>query len=138
MKAFLEKEPAPEEPKAVEEPWDVHIGATDEEAIGAAKDRSRDLRLAVRCRGRLKTQTKRNGQVRQEHAATVGWPTHRFVPALCKGRLQKGPVKKCRSGIGGRGKASRTRKSGRIAKWDQQPAVRYQNPLKRQTQDNVV
>jgi hypothetical protein len=52
------KEPAPEEPKAVAETAEVHEGATDEEAIGVTEDRSRDLRRAVRCRGRLKTRTK--------------------------------------------------------------------------------
>jgi hypothetical protein len=41
----------------VEEPQEVPEEATDAEAIGAAKDRSRDLRLAVGCHGQLKMQT---------------------------------------------------------------------------------
>jgi hypothetical protein len=50
--ACLEKEePAPEEPKAVAETEEVPEGATDEEAIGVTEDRSRNLRLAVGCRG---------------------------------------------------------------------------------------
>jgi hypothetical protein len=47
------KEPAPEEIKAVAETAEVPEGATDEEAIGVNEDRSRNLRLAVRCRGHL-------------------------------------------------------------------------------------
>jgi hypothetical protein len=42
-----EKEPAPEEPKAVAETKEVPEGATGEEAIGVTEDRSRNLRLAV-------------------------------------------------------------------------------------------
>jgi hypothetical protein len=72
------------------EPEEVPERATDEETIGAAKDQSGDLRLAVGCRGCLKTWTKRNGQLRQECAATIGWPTRRFVPAIRKGGLRKG------------------------------------------------
>jgi hypothetical protein len=49
------KEPAPEETEVVAETEEVPEGAMGEEAIGAAKGRSRNLRLAVRCRGRLKT-----------------------------------------------------------------------------------
>jgi hypothetical protein len=95
-----EKEPAPEEPKTVAETEEVPEGATGEEAIGAAKDRSRDLRLAVRCRGRLKTWTKHDGRLRQDCAATVGRPTRRNVPAIHKGGLRKGPCRKFRcSGI---------------------------------------
>jgi hypothetical protein len=91
-----EKEPAPEVPKAVAKTEEVPVGATGEEAIGAAKDRSGNLRLAVRCRRRLKTRTKRDGRLRQDCAATVGRPTHRFVPALRKGGLRKGPGRMCR------------------------------------------
>jgi hypothetical protein len=96
-----EEEPAPEEPKAMAETEEVPEGATDEEAIGVNEDRSRNLRLAVRCCGRLKTRTKCDGQLRQDCAATVGRPTRRFIPALRKGGLRKGPGKKCRSGIKG-------------------------------------
>jgi hypothetical protein len=42
-----EKESAPEETEAVAEPQEVPEGATEEETIGAAKYRSRDLRLRV-------------------------------------------------------------------------------------------
>jgi hypothetical protein len=59
--AFLEKkEPVPEKTKAVVEPQEVPEGATDEETIRAAKDRSKDLRLAVGCRGKL-TRIKHDG-----------------------------------------------------------------------------
>jgi hypothetical protein len=134
-----EKEPAPEEPKAVEDPQEVlegvmgmeeepdpeetevvagrqevPKGATDAEAIGAAKDRSRDLRLAVGCRGRLKTRIKRDGRLRQECSATVRLPTHSFVPALRKGGLRKGPGKRCRrNGVRGPGETSASRMEGR-------------------------
>jgi hypothetical protein len=108
-----EKESSPEETEAVAEPQEVPEGVTDEEAIGAAEDRSKDLRLAVRCRGRLKTRTKPDGRLRQVCAATVGRPTHRSVPAIRKGGLRKGPGRMCcRSGIGRRSKASRAGKRG--------------------------
>jgi hypothetical protein len=55
----------------------------------------------------LKTQTKRDGRLRQDCATTVGWPTRRFVPALRKGGLRKGPGRMCR-----RSKASRAGKRG--------------------------
>jgi hypothetical protein len=112
-----EEEPAPEEPKAVAETEEVPEGATDEEAIGVTEGQSRNLRLAVRCCGRLKTRTKCDGRVRQDCAATVGRPTCRFVPALCKGGLHRGPGKKCRlSGIKGLGKTSGSRMEGRSLK----------------------
>jgi hypothetical protein len=116
--AFLEKkEPAPEETKAVAEPQEVPEGATDEEMIGAAKDRSRDLRLAVGCRGQLKTRTKRDGRVRQECAAAFGRPTRRTVPAMHKGHVRRGPGMKCRlSGIKGRGITSGSGMRGMIRK----------------------
>jgi hypothetical protein len=132
-----EKEPTPEKTEAVAEPHEVPKGATDAETIGATEDRSRDLRLAVSCHRELRTWTKRDGRVRQEHAA-VGRPTRHTVPAMRKGGLCKGPGRMCcRSCIGGQSKASPSRKSGRITKWDQQPAMGYQNPLKWQTQDVV-
>jgi hypothetical protein len=108
-----EEESAPEEPKAVAETEEVPEGATDEEAIGVTEDRSGSLRLAVRCCGRLKTRTKRDGPLRQDCAATIGRPTHRFVPALHKGGLRKGPGKKCRSGIKGPGRTLGSRMGGR-------------------------
>jgi hypothetical protein len=124
--AFLEKkESAPEETKAVAETEEVPEGATDEEAIGVTEDQSRNLRLAVRCRGRLKTRTKCNGRLRQDCAATVRWPTCHFVPALRKGGLRKGPGKKCRSGIKGPSRTLGCRMGGRSLK-------------KRQTKFNVV
>jgi hypothetical protein len=95
------------------EPQEVPEGATDAEAIGAAKDRSRDLRLAVGCRGRLKTRTKCDGQLRQECAATVQWSARRFVPALHKGGLRKGPSKRCcHNGVRGPGETSGSRMEG--------------------------
>jgi hypothetical protein len=96
-----EEEPAPEEPMAVTEMAEVPEGATDEEAIRVAEDRSRDLRRAIRCRRCLKTRTKCNGRLRQDCAVAVGRPTRRFIPVLRKGGLRKGPGKKCRSGTGG-------------------------------------
>jgi hypothetical protein len=111
-----EKEPAPEVPKAMAETEEVPEGATGEEAIGAAKDRSRNLRLAVRCRGRLKTRTKPDGRLRQDCAATVGQPTRRFVPALRKGGLRKGLGEKCHSGIKGPSRTLGCRMGGRSLK----------------------
>jgi hypothetical protein len=96
-----EKKSAPKETETVAEPEEIPERAMEQETVEAAEDRTGDLRLAVRCRRRLKTRTKRNGQLRQDCSATVGWPTHRFVPALRKGELRKGPGKKCRSGIRG-------------------------------------
>jgi hypothetical protein len=112
----VKEEPAPEETEVVAERQEVPKGATDEETIGAAKDQSRDLRLAVRCRGRLKTRTKRDGRLKQECAATVGRPTRRFAPALRKGGLRKGPGKKCRSSIRRPGRTFRSRIDGRSLK----------------------
>jgi hypothetical protein len=45
------KEPTLEEIEVVEKPQEVPEGATDKETIGASKDRTRELRLAVGCRG---------------------------------------------------------------------------------------
>jgi hypothetical protein len=128
------REPAPEETEPVAESEGV-----PEEAIGAAKERSRDRRLAVRCRGRLKTRTKRDGRLRQECAATIGRPTRRSVPAIRKGGLRKGPGRMCRrSCIRGQIKASRNGKRGRIVGRDQQPAVGYRSPLTQHTKQIVV
>jgi hypothetical protein len=111
-----EEEPAPEEPKAVTETEEVPKGATDEEAIGADKGRSRDLRLVVGCRGQLKTRTKCNGGSRQECAGTIGRLTRHFVPAMRKGGLRKGSGKKCRSGIKGPSRTLGNRMGGRSLK----------------------
>jgi hypothetical protein len=112
--ACLEKkESTPEETGAVAEPQTVPEGTMDKEAIRAAMDRSRNLRLAVRCRGRLKTRTKPDGRLRQGCAATVGQPTRCFVPALRKGGLRRRQGKKCCSGKRGRGITSRSRKRER-------------------------
>jgi hypothetical protein len=85
------KEPTPEETEVVAKPQEVPEGAKDEEAIGAAKDRSKDLRLAVGCRGQLKTRTKRDGRLRQECAA-VGRQTRRTVPGMRKGGLRSNVI----------------------------------------------
>jgi hypothetical protein len=100
----------------VEKFQEVPNGATDEETIGAAKDRSRDLRLAAGCRGQFKKRTKRDGGFRQEYTATVGRPTRRIVPAMRKGKLRSGPGKKCRSGLRGQSKASRNGQTKMIGK----------------------
>jgi hypothetical protein len=120
------KEPTQEETKAVAEPQEVPEGVTGEKMIGAAKDRSRNLHLAVGCRGQLKTQTRGDGRVRQEYAATVGWPTRRTVPAMRKGGLRKGLGNKChRTGLRGPGKTSGSR-------------MEDQGLKQRQTKGNVV
>jgi hypothetical protein len=117
MPACLEeKEPAPEATEVVSEPQEVPERAMDAETIRATEDRSRDLRLAVGCRRKLKTQTKRDGRVRREHAATIGWPTRRTVPAICKGGLHKGLGKKCHCGIQGPGRTIGSRMEGRSLK----------------------
>jgi hypothetical protein len=110
------KESTPKETKALEEPQEVPEGATDAETLGATEDRAGELHLAVRCRGRLKTRTKRDGRLRQECAATIGRPTRRFVPALRKGGLRKGPGKECRSGIRRPGRTFSSRIDGRSLK----------------------
>jgi hypothetical protein len=89
LKTEAEKESAPENTGAVAEPQEVPEGATDEQTIGATEDRSRGLRLAVGCRGQLKTRTKHNGGCRQECAAAVGRPTRSTFPAMRKGGLRK-------------------------------------------------
>jgi hypothetical protein len=107
--ACLEKkEPIPEETEAMEKFQEVPNGATE--------DQSRDLRLAVGCHAQLKTWTKCDGGFRQECATAVRRPTRRTVPAVCKGRLCKGPGKKCRSGIQGRGITSGSGMRGMIRK----------------------
>jgi hypothetical protein len=102
-----EKKPAPEEPKAMEEPQDVPIGETDKEAIGATEDRTRQQRLAVRHHRQRKKRARVNGGARQKFAAACGRFTRRAAPVLCKGGLWKGPAKKCCSGLKGQSKASR-------------------------------
>jgi hypothetical protein len=79
------REPTPREAEAMAELQEVPEGVTEQETIGAAKGRSMDLRLAVGCRGQLKTRTKRDGGSRQECAAAIGRPTRRTVPATRKG-----------------------------------------------------
>jgi hypothetical protein len=116
-RACLEKESAPEETEVAAEPQEVPEGAMGEETIGATEDRSRNLRLAVGCRGQLKTRTKRDGRLRQECAPAVGRPTRRTVPATRKGVLRKGPgIKSRRIVIKGRGKASGNEMRGKIMK----------------------
>jgi hypothetical protein len=117
MHACLEKESAPEETEVVAKSQEVPEEATDEETIGAAKDRSRNLRLAAGCRGQLKTRTKHDGRSRQKCAAAIGRLTSGIVPAMRKGHVRRGPCKKCCSGIG-QSKASHSGKSGRIVKRD--------------------
>jgi hypothetical protein len=101
-----EEEPAPEETEVVAKSQEVPEGETDEEANRVAEDRSRNLRLAVGCRGRLKTRTKHDGGSHQECATAVGWPTRRSVPAMRRRGLRRGPGKKCHHGLKGRGKTS--------------------------------
>jgi hypothetical protein len=139
-RACLEKrEPAPEETEPVAETKGVPEGATEQETIGATEDRPRNLRLAVRCRRRLKTRTKHDGRLRQECAATIGRLTRRSIPAIRKGGLWKGPGRMCRrSCIRGQTKASRNGKRGRIVGQYQQPAVGYRSPLTQHTKDIVV
>jgi hypothetical protein len=84
-----EKEPAPEVSKAVPETEEVPEGATDKEAIGVTEDRSRNLRLGVRCRRRSKTRTKPDGRLSQVCAPAVRRPTRRSVPAIRKGGIRK-------------------------------------------------
>jgi hypothetical protein len=113
-----EEKPAPEEIEVVAKPQEVPEGATEQETIGVTEDRSGNLRLAVRCRGRLKTRTKCDRWLRQDCASTVGRPTRRFVPVLRKGGLRKGPGKKCHSGIKGPGRTLGNRMGGwSLKKW---------------------
>jgi hypothetical protein len=112
--ACLEKESAPEETEAVETSQEVPKGATAEEAIGVTEDRSRNLRLAVGCRGQLKPRAKHDGGFRQECAATAGRPTCRTIPVMHKGKLRRGQGRKChRSGIKGLGKISGSKMTDR-------------------------
>jgi hypothetical protein len=115
--ACLEKKGStPEEIGAVAEPQEVPKGAMDEEAIGVTEHQSKNLRLAVGCRGRLKTPTKPDGQLRQECATAVGRPTRRSDPAMRKGGLRKGLGKKCCSGIRVPGRTLGSRMEGRSLK----------------------
>jgi hypothetical protein len=114
-----EKQQAPEEIEAMETSWEVAEGAADEEKFGATEDRAGELRLAMRGHRQRKKRAQVNGGPRQKFAAFRGLFTRRAVPALRKGGLWKGPGKKCRSGIRGRGITSRSGKRGRIVKRDQ-------------------
>jgi hypothetical protein len=117
MQACLEKkEPTPEETETVAEPEEVPERATEQETIEAAEDQTGEQRLAVGCRGRLKTRTKCDGRLRQVYAATIGRPTRRFVPALHKGGLRRGPGKKCHCGSKGQNKAFRIGRRKMIGK----------------------
>jgi hypothetical protein len=102
-----EKEPAPEELKAVEEPQDVPIGATDEEAIRATEDRAGELCLVLRRHSQRKKWAQEKGEPRQKFAAFRGRFTRHAVPALLKGHVHKGPRRNRRSGVRGPGKTSR-------------------------------
>jgi hypothetical protein len=81
------KETSPEETEAMVESQEIPEGATGEETIGATEDRSRDLRLAVGCRGQLKTRARCDGRSQQECAAAIGQPTRCTVPAIHRGRV---------------------------------------------------
>jgi hypothetical protein len=135
MHAYLEEEPASEEPKAMEEPRDAHIGATVEEAIGAAKDRAGEQHLAVKRHRQRKKRAQVNCGPRQRFATARGRFTRRAIPAMRKGHVCRGPCKRChRNGVRRPGRTSGTR----IVKRDQQPAVGYRSPLKRRTEVTVV
>jgi hypothetical protein len=122
LRKMEEKKRAAEEPKAVEEPQDVPIGAMDEEAIGAAKDRPGEQRLAVKRHRQRKKQAQVNGGTRQKFAAARGRFTHRAVPAMRKGHVRRGPGKRCHhNGVRRPGRTSGTR----IVKRDRQLAVGY-------------
>jgi hypothetical protein len=124
--AYLEEEPA------VEEPQDVHIGATDEEAIRATEDRAGEQRLAVRRHRQRKKRAQVNGGPRQKFAALF---TRRAIPAMRKGHIRRGPGKRChRNSVRRPGRTSGTR----IVKRDWQPAVGYRSPLKPRTKVTVV
>jgi hypothetical protein len=114
--AYLEKEPTPEETEAVEGPQEVPEGATGEEAIGAAKDRAGEQRLAVRRHRQRKKRAQVNGGPRQKVAAFRGRFTRRAIPALLKGHVREGPRRNRRSGVRGSGKTSRSRIDGRNLK----------------------
>jgi hypothetical protein len=133
-----EKKPVPEETEAVAESREVPEGATYEETSGGTEDQTGEQRLAVRRHRQQKKRAQVDDGPRQKFATARGRFTRLVVPAMRKGHVRRGPGKKCHSSIRGQSKASRTGKSARVAKRDQQPAMRYRNPLKRQTQDNVV
>jgi hypothetical protein len=79
--------------------------------------------------GRLKTRTKHDGRLRQECAATVGRLTRRFVPALHKGGLRKGPGKKFRGSIRRPGRTFHSRIDGRSLKqWQTKNKVVQETP----------
>jgi hypothetical protein len=139
--AYLEeeKEPTPEKTEAVEKPQEVPDRETDTETSGGIEDRTGEQRLAVRRHRQRKKRAQGNGGPRQKFAAFRGGFTRHAIPALRKGHVRKRPGKRYRRrSIRGQGKAPRNGKRGRIVKKDQQPAVGYRNPLKRQTKNNVV
>jgi hypothetical protein len=93
------KESTPKETEVVVEPQGVPEGATDQETIGATEDQYGDQRLAIGCHRRPKKHAQGNDGPQQKFAAIRGQFTHHTVPAIRKGRLRKGPGKKCHSGI---------------------------------------
>jgi hypothetical protein len=130
-----EEEQTLEEMEAVEEPQDVPIGATDEEAIRATEDRAGELRLVLRRRTQRKKRAQVNGGPRQKFAAFRGRFTRRAIPAMRKGHVRRRPGKRChRNGVRRPGRTCGTR----IVKRDRQPAVGYRSPLKRRTKLTVV
>jgi hypothetical protein len=117
LKTKAEKESAPEDTGTAAEPQEVPERATEQKTIEAAEDRNGEQRLAVGCRGRLKTRTKCDGRVRQVYATTIGRLTRRFIPALRKRGFRRGPgMKCCRSGLKGQSKAFRKGKRVLIEK----------------------
>jgi hypothetical protein len=85
--ACLVKESTPEEIGAVAEPQEVPEGATDEEAIGVTEDRSRNLRLAVGCRGRA-DQTRWSVEARVCRRRRTAIPS--FSSCAAQGRTSQG------------------------------------------------
>jgi hypothetical protein len=75
----------------------VHQEIPNEEAevetVGALEDRNWDRHLAVRRHGRQEKRTEGDGGFRQSLAADRGRLTRCAVPALCKGRIGRGPGK---------------------------------------------
>jgi hypothetical protein len=65
----VEEEPAPEETEVVAERQEVSKGAPDEEKFGATEDRAGELRLAVRRHRQRKKRAQENGGPWQKFAA---------------------------------------------------------------------